>query len=436
MSHVETTCGECGRTQRVDAGGGRCRGCGERLEPGAGAPARPTGRLIGKPSPRGSEPELDLAPPAPPRPTARLGVAPPTWEPPPVPRPSARVASPPARPAGVQRWAHWLLVLLLFPLAGSIITRPDDVPARWERTIEALDEPHRAALERLPESATLDDVFEQLPGERIDGALLARGSKAHWAFAAAAALGFLAVCLAFPRGGAAPAGLVGVAVFTATVGIALLLGFQLVADLTQGLWFKGRGWITLIFYVIKFIGFSYRAALDPENGFMASMVGFTCGVGLCEELCKALPLIWHYRSRATLDWRGALLWGLASGIGFGISEGVHYAGEFYNGSSGGGIYVVRFVSCVALHAVWSASVALVISRDPSRVQSHDEWWQTAASTVHVLLVPMVLHGLYDTLLKRDQSALALATAVASVAWLVWLAERELSEEDDAATVRA
>ncbi len=111
-------------------------------------------------------------------------------------------------------------------------------------------------------------------------------------------------------------------------------------------------------------------------------------------------------------------------------------GEFYNGSSGGGIYVVRFVSCVALHAVWSASVALVIARDPSRVQSHDTWWQTAASTVQVLLVPMVLHGLYDTLLKRDQSALALATAVASVAWLVWLAERELSEEDDATTVRA
>jgi len=51
---------------------------------------------------------------------------------------------------------------------------------------------------------------------------------------------------------------------------------------------RGHGIATLIFYVIKLIGFSYHAADDPENGFLLSFLGFTIGVGLCEEFTKAM----------------------------------------------------------------------------------------------------------------------------------------------------
>lgn len=432
---IPITCAECGRTSALLPGASaRCPGCGQRLTATEAAPPRPSGRLIGRPSALAEEPPGEPFAVVAPRRTFAAPHRTFTPAESAVERPSGRVGARPAPPTGVARWAHWLLVLLMFPLAGSMITRSEDAGTRWERTLQRLSETQRASLEALPETASVDDLFALLPGRRIDGALLAHDSRAHWAFAALASLAFFGVCLVFPRGAAEPRSLLGVAAFTATFGIALLLLFQVVAEVTQHLWVKGAGVLTIIFYVVKFVGFSYRAALDPSNGFMASMVGFTCGVGLCEELCKALPLIFHFRARASLDWRGALLWGLASGIGFGVSEGVHYAGEFYNGSSTGGIYVVRFVSCVALHAVWSAGVALTIARDPSRVQSHDEWWSTALSVVQVLLVAMILHGLYDTLLKRDMSVLALATAVASVAWLVWLVERNLSEEADGAVV--
>jgi hypothetical protein len=46
-----------------------------------------------------------------------------------------------------------------------------------------------------------------------------------------------------------------------------------------------------------------------------------------------------------------LLWGMASGIGFGIAEGIMYSGRYYNGVAGADIHYVRFLSCVALHAI-------------------------------------------------------------------------------------
>jgi RsiW-degrading membrane proteinase PrsW (M82 family) len=83
--------------------------------------------------------------------------------------------------------------------------------------------------------------------------------------------------------------------------------------------------------VVQFIGFSYSAAADPENGFMLSFVGFTIGVGFCEEFCKIMPVYMAVNGRDDMNWRGAMVWGLASGIGFGVAEGVIYSIDYYNG---------------------------------------------------------------------------------------------------------
>ena len=76
-----------------------------------------------------------------------------------------------------------------------------------------------------------------------------------------------------------------------------------------------------------------------------------------------IPLLFFLKRDATMGWRSAALWGLASGIGFGVSEGVMYAGDSYNGLSGGDIYLVRFISCVALHAMWAAMAAIAVARN-------------------------------------------------------------------------
>ena len=196
----------------------------------------------------------------------------------------------------------------------------------------------------------------------------------------------------------------------------LLLLFQWVAMFTQGFWVRGRGIVTLVFYVVKFIGYSYRAALDPENGFILSFVGFTCAVGLCEELCKAAAVAVYLTASEKANWRGAFLVGLASGVGFGISEGITYSTDYYNGLHPGLIYAVRFASCVALHAIWAGSVAILMYND----QSHLSYSSLLEFILFYLGIAMILHGLYDTLLKRDMPVGALVVAAVSLGWMAFL----------------
>src|SRR5262249_41045022 len=175
----------------------------------------------------------------------------------------------------------------------------------------------------------------------------------HWALAAGAVVLFMTFFLLLSAQKAAePTHILGIGLLTATVGIFFLFVVQWIANFTQGFILTGGSILVVVFWVFKFIAFSYKAAADPTNGFFLSFLGYTLGVGLCEELVKAIPLLLHYRQPSDQSWRGAFLWGLASGAGFGIAEGISYSSNYYNGIAGPGIYVVRFISCVALHALW------------------------------------------------------------------------------------
>jgi RsiW-degrading membrane proteinase PrsW (M82 family) len=238
--------------------------------------------------------------------------------------------------------------------------------------------------------------------------------------------------MSFPRGSATITRLASVGLFTATVGIFFLLAVQWVAEWTQGRILIGRSVIVIFFYIAKFIGYSYRAALDENTNFFVSCFGFTFGVGLCEELCKALPLLVHYRDHTTahLSWRAACMVGLISGVGFGVSEGITYSSDFYNGISGGDVYLVRFISCVALHAAWSGAAAIFIFRQQSLLQGAETVWGVMGNSVVLVSIPMLLHGLYDTLLKKDHHVLALVAAVVSFAWLAYQIEAARKAYDD------
>jgi len=183
-----------------------------------------------------------------------------------------------------------------------------------------------------------------------------------------------------------------------------------------------------LFYVIKFIGFSYQAALDPDNGFILSMVGFTFGVGFCEEICKLLPLLWHYKREAKLDLSGAVVWGLASGVGFGVSEGITYSSDSYNGIHTGEVYIIRFVSCVALHAIWNGFSSVLLWKWQTDLDEIESWYGWFVPLFKIAGVSMVLHGFYDTALKKDHDVIALLTALVSLGAFFWLYERVKKDE--------
>jgi RsiW-degrading membrane proteinase PrsW (M82 family) len=216
---------------------------------------------------------------------------------------------------------------------------------------------------------------------------------------------------------------------TATAGIAFLFLVQALASFTEGHMLVGRSILVLLFWVLKFIAFSYSAASDPEWGFFVSFIGFTMGVGLCEELVKAIPLFWHRREDKGKAWRGLFIWGLASGAGFGIAEGILYSSRYYNGISGPGTYAVRFLSCVALHAIWTGSVAILLYLKRDMFDNIQGWSDWIGPTLFVIGIPMILHGLYDTCLKREMNGFALAVALASFGYLAFLTSRLTSADD-------
>ena len=331
-------------------------------------------------------------------------------------RPGATtVRRPPSRPDGWRSIARFGMLVALIPLAVFTFTVKDDVKERREESRK--QNPEVAKRYRSP-NLTEAEVLA-FPTQRIEGAAFSRKTSVHWAIALLAALVFWEFILIIqPMGNSTSRQLWAVGFFTGTIGILMLIIITITGVLAA----------ILEIPVLKYIGYSYGAATDPANGFVASMVGFTLGVGFLEELCKALPLYWHYRKSATLDARGAVVWGLGTGIGFGVSEGISYSGNFYNGISGGGVYVVRFISCVALHAIWSATVAILIWRRQERIHNLEKVYQWIPILASTLWSSMIIHGFYDTCLKKEYGIAALASALLSFALFFWLYDQACREE--------
>ena len=341
-------------------------------------------------------------------------------------RPSSREGS-----ASILEYTYVLLILALVPLIFSLLGQEDSVKIedRFAQTIAAAspEEQKRIETDLAGDSIDLEQALAALPGHRLVGAHLARDTSVHWVYAAIATIGFLlllGLCFSVER--AHPIQLFGVGIFTATAGILFLLAVQFCAGFRVGR-IRGGGVVMIFLLIMTFIGWSYNSANDPDTGFLLSAFGFTFGVGLCEEFTKAIPMFFWFRRQSEIGWRGACLWGLASGIGFGIAEGVMYSSRYYNGISGGEIYLVRFVSCVALHAMWAGSVGIAIARRVDEYEGIEDAAGFGLFAVKVMAVPMVLHGFYDTLLKKDMNGWALVVALVSFAWLAWhieLARRE------------
>lgn len=310
---------------------------------------------------------------------------------------------------------YWVFLLALAPLGIALIERGDtNLKQRLERTLKANPQLKDRVQEILEdEDGTLDELIRALPGHRIDDkAFLPRDSQEHWLFAGWSVVGFfiLGMLLAHRATPAWVLPLIGV--FTATFGIGFLLVFQ------------------------DFIGHSYELSLTPDRSFLTNLFGFVFVVGLGEELSKALPVLFYVRTFKSATWRGACLWGLASGIGFGVGEGILYSTERYHGIVGPDVYLTRFIACVALHGLWSASVGITVFHQRRLVNrflgavmyERWSWSQVAGPLLQVLGIAMTLHGLYDTFLTQDMLPLALLVALFSFIWMGWQIETSREKE--------
>lgn len=180
---------------------------------------------------------------------------------------------------------------------------------------------------------------------------------------------------------------------------------------------------------------AYLTLADSESGLIR-LVGFVVQVGICEEFCKALPIIGYiFWKRRQADASTIVLIGVFSGLGFAAFENIDYSGRsivrtiemtqqqgalgLIGGTADAMVYVMlRSLSLVFCHAVWSGIVGYFLAIA----------WLTGKRRGALFLVGLltasILHGVYDWLvvvLSQDTFA-AFAVAVSFMLFYAYLSK--------------
>ncbi len=153
-----------------------------------------------------------------------------------------------------------------------------------------------------------------------------------------------------------------------------LLLFQQLADYAVAHWSDRPSWAQgrlILFDIPRMllvgVGTAYRDTFAIMEGtavpesFQVYFRNHMLSVGLCEEIVKLSPALvalatftgaWTSRSK---DFNSRLVYlAMIGGLAFGLGEAVHYHfGMYAPMGAGWGIYALRFLSCVTIHAVWA-----------------------------------------------------------------------------------
>lgn len=199
-----------------------------------------------------------------------------------------------------------------------------------------------------------------------------------------------------------PTVVVSVVLFTALVGVSLLLSAQRLPVISE-------------FY-----------AETESADLVGQLVGFVFGVGLLEEATKALPLWWRYiYKREPVTPREAAYVGCTSGLAFGVAEAVTYSILYAvaqsRGQLGYGDYLtvqlLRLITLPLLHALWAGTLGYFVglaANAPAR--------RTGLLIVGLAFVA-TLHGLYDAF-----SGSWISTAVGAFSLLAFVGYARSADE--------
>jgi RsiW-degrading membrane proteinase PrsW (M82 family) len=169
-----------------------------------------------------------------------------------------------------------------------------------------------------------------------------------------------------------------------------------------------------------------RTPFLTDHVSLASIVAYISFVGIPEELTKALVLFALWRWTRLPGLRTFILYGLLSGLGFGIAEGIHYQEglnltEAQKASDFAGYYfvnVLRLTTLPLLHAVWTGIAAFLIwfaARVPPL---------RAGFIVLAILIPATYHGTYDALTDTMPWVSLLVATISIVALAIYTAQAE------------
>ena len=158
---------------------------------------------------------------------------------------------------------------------------------------------------------------------------------------------------------------------------------------------------------------TFLYAMAKSNVFLVRAAGMFFAVGIHEELCKAAILFWIVRRPGSLLIpQTVVFYGIISGLGFGIYEGVDYQRSLNREQVVDVAYflnIARLTSLPFLHAMWTGIAGYFIGFAALVPNKRYALWAIA------ILIPATLHGAYDTF---GLSLIGLSVALFSVALLM------------------
>lgn len=168
----------------------------------------------------------------------------------------------------------------------------------------------------------------------------------------------------------------------------------------------------LIFFVLNIGSINPFKELYATGNVVISLVSCIIGIGVVEEFVKILPvfLILYY-SKNVIKPQTAVFYGLTSGIAFGVYEGVNYQlgpnFRMFIENEISQAYVFSYLSNIArltslpfLHAIWCGISSYFVSFAFLYPRFRAALYSLA------ILVPAIIHGLYDYLCFNVPFALA------------------------------
>jgi RsiW-degrading membrane proteinase PrsW (M82 family) len=182
--------------------------------------------------------------------------------------------------------------------------------------------------------------------------------------------------------------------------------------------------------VQNFPPMSYLYALTESNSLFWQMIGYIFGVGFTEELIKALPLFYFVRTaKEPLIPQTLVYYGLISGIGFGVLEGVLYQTTTnttlgYNHAFF--MNIARVTSLPFLHAIWTGIAGYFIAFANLFPKFRK------ALYLFTIAIPAILHGIYDTL---GWGLLGLSSTLFSVLLLMFYLKKSSDYQNKLITIK-
>jgi RsiW-degrading membrane proteinase PrsW (M82 family) len=150
----------------------------------------------------------------------------------------------------------------------------------------------------------------------------------------------------------------------------------------------------LIIHAFGFFSF-FNSSSVYNNSFPTRFIGMFLTAGLPEELCKAAVIFWLVRRPGKIcNPQTIVLYGLFSGLGFGINEGVCYQLNINRTQGIDNAYflnVLRLTSLPFLHAIWCAIASYFIAFSAIFPMFRHGLWLIA------ILLPALIHALYNSL---------------------------------------